>query len=85
MRGPRTSKEAVLLLAEVLARVGVPPDEEVPDAEEMEGLPEQARRAWRVPETAIEIVRIEEGPRQRDRLSSYPGVGRPGTGCGDAP
>jgi MscS family membrane protein len=58
----RKSQEAVLLLAEIMARIELPAYDDVPGAEELAALPEGQRRAWRIPETAIEIARIEDGP-----------------------
>ncbi|MDJ0944945.1 MAG: mechanosensitive ion channel family protein [Kiloniellales bacterium] len=57
--------ESSLLLKEVLDRIELPPLETVPDAEAMktEGL-----TRWRIPETEIEIARVEDGPRAGEFL-----------------
>lgn len=66
----RLALEAAFQLYEVLARVELPPYENIPDAEEMDSLDDQARRRWRVVGTEIEIVQIGEGPRVGEFLFS---------------
>ena len=64
----RLIAEAAVLLYEVLARVDIPPYEEIPDADVMASLPEGTSREWRVPGTGIEIAEVAEGPRAGEYL-----------------
>jgi MscS family membrane protein len=57
--------EAVVLLAEVLSRIELPPYQAIPDADALE-FKEVYR--WRIPRTDITISRVEEGPRQGEYL-----------------
>lgn len=66
----RLALEAAFQLYEVLARVDLPPYQEVPDAEQMYSLEDRARRGWRIPDTEIEIVGIDEGLREGEFLFS---------------
>lgn len=54
-------------LLDVFGRVGLPPLEEIPgeDAFDAEGA-----AVWRIPETPLRIVRVEEGPRRYEFLIS---------------
>ena len=54
-----TGTEKVLLLKEILDRIGLPPLEEIPDlaAVTAEGL-----TTWTVPQTELTMTRVEEGP-----------------------
>ena len=65
--------EAVVLLAEILSRIKLPPFEEIPDvyaAESREIL------RWRIPRTEITIARVEEGPRRGEYLFAADTVDR---------
>ncbi len=71
--------EAVLKLKEVLDRVPLPPLDFVPDAQMVIAAREGSNHwsstssgplRWKVPETAIEIVEIADGPRQGEFLFS---------------
>ena len=58
-----TTIEAVVYLREALARVTLPPLEEVPDEDEMFARIKDGKLAiYVIPGTAIEIVYVEEGP-----------------------
>jgi MscS family membrane protein len=57
--------EAVVLLAEILARIELPPYEAIPDLQAVES--KEVSR-WRIPHTEITIARIEEGPRRGEYL-----------------
>ena len=65
--------EAAFLLFDVLNRIEIPPLREVPDARDS-GV--QERGKWRVPNTPITIVRIDEGPRSGEWLFSSEVVDR---------
>ncbi len=59
--------ETALLLKEIFDRIELPPIKEIPDksAVDLEGL-----TRWKVPNTAITIVKVEKGPRQGEFLFS---------------
>lgn len=59
--------ERILLLKEILERVDVPPDKEIPGDEEVV---KRAITKWTIPDTWITIARIQEGPRQGEFLFS---------------
>ncbi len=61
------SVELALLLAEVLARVPLPPEEAIPDRSRVEM---DELTGWRVPRTGIDIVLVAEGPRAGEFLFS---------------
>ncbi len=65
--------EAAVLLFDVLNRIEVPPLQEVPGARDS-GM--QERGEWRVPNTPISIVRIDEGPRSGEWVFSSEVVDR---------
>lgn len=65
--------EAAILLAEVLDRVPLPPVATIPDAAQVEA---HGIGRWRVPHTAIDIVRVAEGPRAGEFLFNPPTVAR---------
>lgn len=67
------SGERVLQLKEVLDRIEVPSYEDIPDREQM--LQTSSKR-WRFPDTEIDIVLIEEGPRAGEYLVSANTVNR---------
>ena len=62
-----------LYLQEILDRVEVPPDSEVPGAREVT---EDGVSAWTIPRTSITIARIEDGPRAGEFLFSASTVER---------
>ena len=72
----RLASEASLLLNEVLDKVKLPPEEEIPDAAAMLALPADAPRRWQVPGTEFTIERIEEGSRKGEYLISSQTVAR---------
>jgi MscS family membrane protein len=51
--------EKVLLLKEIIDRVGVPPLEEIPNRQEVK---KSGMTSWTIPNTELSIVRMEEGP-----------------------
>jgi len=57
--------EAVILLAEILARIELPPFEAVPDAQAMKS---EGVSLWKIPHTDITIGQVKEGPRQGEYL-----------------
>ena len=59
--------ETALRLKEVLDRIPVPPSRKIPDAAQMD---EEEIGSWTLPDTPIEIVRVEEGPRAGQYLFS---------------
>lgn len=76
VRAKRLATEAALILNDVLDRVVMPPDDEIPDALAMAELPPGAPRVWRIPGTEIEIARVTEGPRAGEYLFSPRTVAR---------
>ena len=65
--------EAVVLLAEILSRIELPPYEAIPDADALEN--KEVIR-WRIPRTEITIARVEEGPRGGEYLFAAETVSR---------
>ncbi|MDX1707962.1 MAG: hypothetical protein R3274_05135, partial [Desulfobacterales bacterium] len=65
--------ETALLLKEVLDRIELPPMEEVPDRATVDS---EGLTRWTVPDTAITIVKVENGPRQGEFLFSTDTVAR---------
>lgn len=63
VRAQRQGLEAAVMLLDVLGHVTLPPYDAIPDADEMDALPQDAPRVWRLPGTEIEIGRITDGPR----------------------
>lgn len=63
VRARRLATEAAMILNDVLDRVALPPDGEIPDARHMAELPPDVPRIWRIPGTDMEIGRVMEGPR----------------------
>ncbi len=57
--------EAVVLLAEILSRIELPPYEAIPDVHALES--KEVLR-WRIPHTEITIALVEEGSRQGEYL-----------------
>ncbi len=57
--------EAALQIKEVLDRLTLPPLETIPDEQDVA---EQGIRRWRIPQTGMDIVLIEEGPRSGEFL-----------------
>jgi len=61
--------EAAVCLKEVLDRVDLPPEEEIPDKEAVEAAGgSEGPYWWRIPNTRITIGRVQEGPRQGEYL-----------------
>ncbi len=59
--------ERGLLLKEILDRIKLPPDAEIPDAEAVAA---QDLSTWRIPNTEIDITKVESGPRSGQFLFS---------------
>lgn len=57
--------ESVVLLAEILARIELPPYQAIPDADAMES---KEISRWRIPHTEITISQVKEGPRKGEYL-----------------
>ena len=68
--------QALYLLLEVLARLELPPLEQVPDATAF--TPDSRRDRWTIPNTEITIARIATGPRAGEFLFSAETVARLG-------
>lgn len=69
--------EAAVCLKEILDRIELPPESEIPDVDMIEaagGIEEFAR--WTIPGTRITIARVEEGPQRHEYLFSPGTVGR---------
>jgi MscS family membrane protein len=61
--------DAIVFLKEVIDRIDIPPEEEVPDAEAIaEEGGDGEFYSWRIPNTRITIARVEEGPRRGEYL-----------------
>ena len=69
-----TASEGTLLLKEVLDRIEVPTYAEIPDAEAVAADSELSH--WRLPNTKIDIVKVESGPRAGEFLFSPKTVAR---------
>ena len=67
--------EAAICIKEVLDRVELPPYDEIPNDEEIEGMEEGLER-WRIPGTRLTIVRIDEGSRKHEYVFSAGTVAR---------
>jgi len=69
--------EVAVCLKEILDRVELPPEEEIPgtDAIQSAGGPEKLSR-WQIPGTRITIARVAEGPRRHEYLFTPGTVGR---------
>ena len=65
--------EAVVLLAEILARIELPPYATIPDVYAVKS---KDVLRWRIPRTEITIARIEEGPRRGEYLFAAETVDR---------
>ncbi|MBV9654287.1 MAG: mechanosensitive ion channel family protein, partial [Acetobacteraceae bacterium] len=65
--------ERALLLKEVLDRIDIPKPADIPDQAAMAQLP---MKRWRLPNTEIDIVQIESGPRAGEYLVSAETVAR---------
>lgn len=65
-------KEAAILLWDVLARLELPPLEEIPDkaTETTEGDSDKLPAQWRIPHTSIVITQVKEGPRTNEYMFS---------------
>lgn len=59
--------ERTLQLKEILDRIEVPPFSDIPDQEAMA---RQSAKRWRLPNTEIDVVRMESGPRAGEYLVS---------------
>ena len=69
--------EAAVCLKEILDRVELPPEEEIPDTAAIKaaGGPEKLSR-WQIPGTRITIARVAEGPQRHEYLFTAGTVGR---------
>ena len=76
VRARRLGAETAFILNDVIDRVQLPPDDEIPDAQAMADLPANVPRKWRIPGTEIEIARVTEGPRAGEYLFSPDTVAR---------
>jgi len=64
---------SVVLLAEILGRIELPPYQAIPDADEMKS---KEVSQWSIPHTEITIARVKEGSRQGEHLFSPETVAR---------
>ncbi|HAZ42816.1 MAG TPA: hypothetical protein DCY52_11145, partial [Methylococcaceae bacterium] len=60
-----SERRMMIQLKEVLDRVALPPQSEIPDAKAMK---EQGKTRWQIPGTEIAIQQIESGPRKGDYI-----------------
>ena len=65
----------MLFLKEILDRIELPPDSEIPGEEEVADK-EKAITRWTIPNTRIMIARVEEGPRAGEFLFTAETVSR---------
>lgn len=68
---PRASREEVgkntlAALLDIFGRIDLPPQESIPDAEAFDDKSTSAK--WRIPNTRLQIIRIDEGPREGEFL-----------------
>ncbi|MFQ5937387.1 MAG: hypothetical protein ACE5LB_13370, partial [Acidiferrobacterales bacterium] len=69
--------QAAAAIKEVLDRIELPPEKEIPDAEAMRALAEAGEPLrWRIPHTAITIARMEKGARHGEYLFTAGTVAR---------
>jgi MscS family membrane protein len=71
------SRHSAVCLKEVLDRIELPPEKEIPGKEAIEGSDTPIAR-WTIPHTEITIHRVTEGPRTGDYLFSPETVARAG-------
>ncbi len=63
--------EAVVCLKEILDRIELPPESEIPDTEAIEAAGGyEGLSRWRIPGSRITIARVEDGPRRHEYLFS---------------
>lgn len=65
--------ESVVLLAEILGRIELPPYQSIPDVNVMES---KKVSRWTIPHTEITIARVKEGPQQSEYLFTPETVAR---------
>lgn len=69
-KGDITS-EAAICLKEILDRIELPPESEIPDIKAIEAAGDlEGLARWRIPGSRITISRVEEGPRRHEYLFS---------------
>ena len=56
------AREAAVCLKEVFDRIGLPPEHEIPGAEEVAAADDMDLARWTIPQTEITIARVTEGP-----------------------
>jgi len=61
-------RDAVWYLLDIIGRLDLPPIESVPDDAAFED--EEGPAKWRIPQTRITLIRVEEGPREGEFLFS---------------
>ncbi|VGO23463.1 mechanosensitive ion channel family protein [Pontiella sulfatireligans] len=72
-------RDGYLYLYEVLSRIELPPEEEIPDASEYPDLEDNTDGldvSWTIPHTEITLIRQKDGPRKGDFLFSPATVAR---------
>ncbi|MEY2697881.1 MAG: hypothetical protein RL333_2019 [Pseudomonadota bacterium] len=62
-----SERRVMIQLKEVLDRVDLPPEQEIPDAKMMKEL---GKTRWQIPRTEVAIQQIESGPRKGDYIFS---------------
>ena len=62
-----SERRVMIQLKEVLDRVELPPEQEIPDAKMMKDL---GKTRWQIPRTEVAIQQIESGPRKGDYIFS---------------
>lgn len=67
--------EATLFLKEILDRIDLPPEQEIPGDQEV-GDKDHPLASWRIPYTEISIARVDKGPRAGEYLFTRESVDR---------
>jgi len=71
------ARETAVELKEVLDRISLPPQWEIPDAEMVQATEDREEiTRWTIPETEITLAKVEEGPRAGEYLFSPQTVSR---------
>ena len=69
--------QAAVCLKEVLDRIELPPEHQIPDAKDMQAEPEAGgAQRWTIPHTEITFAKVTEGPREGEFLFSPETVDR---------
>ena len=66
-----TAGEAAVCIKEILDRVTIPEESEIPGVEDLSKDGKELQR-WRIPGTRLTISRVEEGPQRHEYVTSIP-------------